>query len=716
MAFAFETWLATKSPLLEFKFQDASPGGNIANSGSASVTMGQGGISTYYTFQNGPYSGYKLFDDSVDTKYWLSSLGSTLNTGWYSTDTGWMSGLTTGTMVFVLNDIQNDDCIFGAKAGSSTTENYFDIRFPNITGNDNEIQITIRGSGGASDELIIYRGRVERPTTDYPLLIIITQDGTGIKVYMQGKECLLSDTADSITAGDGGLWWGDLSGNVDGWAIGGNPNFSAGPTWSTMTDEASADWAYVGVFSSVFTADEAYALWGRMITGEPSGGGTVFARNKYRRYYVSGQGRVAAAGTGIDSLKAAIMNGGSSAAYYLFWLLKLGGYWGDYGSKNRYGDFWEEETAADIPNTSTYGIVANPDGNVCFGNDLTSTTKGIGWYWADGKFTPIPSANVDAAASGQSCPAVVHPDGKLWMYGLNTASVNPIVYEWDFATKTMSHVTSTYLDSSGTRGNTNAAYHLSAFSPDGNWAAQGSSAASPFNTVSTSGLNLWEITTTTDPNDTWTHVIPGSGSNSSTYAVAFDSTSTYCFQAISSTPWVRTWVKSGSTWSEDTSIWNNATTLTDFDTAATCQGTSFCCIGNDVYWGTDQANVSRTSYQNLFHLRWNGSYFEEQTVPVWPHAQDTPQVGVPITSITATPDGLGIIVTTTNAGANDIPCILAYDRNASTGALTLRDSPYDFFGYSAGGGTVSTSEADLYDQNPRKPMLLSTQWPPTDAS
>jgi hypothetical protein len=235
---------------------------------------------------------------------------------------------------------------------------------------------------------------------------------------------------------------------------------------------------------------------------------------------------------------------------------------------------------------------------------------------------------------------------------------------------------------------------------------------------------LWKITTVSTDKDTLTWETPYSSADFSFntgYSCKFVTNASgdlFLFvgqYAPSSGSLIAVVYKySGGSWSKDLTIFNNGSNPSSFE-----QNTSgaiwIANYGNDVYIGPEGLPGS-TNYQSLYHLRWNGSYFAAQTDPEWPHATDAPPVAVQCLGIEVTPDGGSVIAIGSNAGANDIPNILAYDRDADTGALTLRDTTWDFWDKNDANPGLTYSpdgNGDWVNTNYRFPQARASR--PTDA-
>lgn len=710
---AFEDYLqAIATPVWEYKMQDAS--GPPADSGSYSLTLSSE-TEAFFTYQqtNSP----QFFHPKATTKYYVNQTAAG-DSGWYSTDTGWFSGAsTTGSLVFVYHSNSSNQTIWCLNHDSSVST--YTMRLYNSSAT--ALRFQIYGAGGSgTDEITITTARHNIPTnTEGALFVVITQDGTTCKMYVNGR-CINDDPEATITvtSGDGGMWLHTMNGNTDGMTIGGYATWSGGTYSGTILEEMGGRHWYHAYYSTVFTAAQIKEAYHYSIGGadDTVTQVTVTARNQYRHYWTN-QDRGTIPGTGIDTLQQVFITNGATANEYCYDLEKANSLWFNRTDDPYYGDDNFDSTMATALNTSWYGVAINSSGNLMLGNDLTSTYACLG-----AKFNGFNWETVtveDPLTTSGGAPSASPQWGRHWAYhpsadivlayhNQRTATYpdNPSIWQWNSGSDTWETKHYSFTGGSGCRGYVSAnSGNCAAFSSDGNWAAVVGSGTSPYNTITTASLNIWQLTQTTNPYDTWTWQTPGT--NTSLYGVYFGSSSHvgHLFALRSSpssaTIFVKCYYNNSGTWTEDNTLFNNNVQLSNWDSNAVQSG-AICVVGDDLYLGTGHPSTSRTSYQNLWHLRWNGSYYAEQSAPPYPHTDDTPQTGVAIQDIKVTPDGKGLIITTGNAGADDIPVILGYDRNTSTGALTLRDTPWDFWSYNdaSAGRTHTDSNTDYYSLSP----------------
>ena len=723
MAITFEDYLSGLAPVTELLFQDAS--GAVADSGSAAPTWVMSGTPNY---REGSYSGV-FNDDSVTTKYWMGLDGLTSNDGMHTLDLSWMNS-GAGSFVFVTDTWSTSNTIIAATglAGGIVT-NAFLFEQTGVT----TFKLTIFGAGGVGvDSVEITWTYSSQPAAGLPQIFCLQQpgDGTGPQLWMNGVK--LDRSVSTITTGDDDFWLDTIDQDCDGFAIGGYPIWTSGPTFSSLGDESAANLAYFGYFSRIFTAAELWTLnklvWGDNVVDEST---TRTGRNQMRRYW-SNQIDGGTAVPGLGKVGMLWAGGGSSAEKYHFELLNAGtDIWVDITEDQEILQIFPFAGNGDSQMGTTLGPSCLPtvNGSVIVGQDGNGGLTGFCMYWQNGGWrlgTMDPM--ITLLSSPQWHGGAEHPDadGLVAFSGnLNPGSVLwPQLFAWDGAGH-FDDVVSRF-DSHGCRPSTNN--HCLKFSPDGAWLAYGCGGNSPYTTVGDSPLNLWKITDTIASKDTFTWRNPYTSADLSfntAYGLHFVTNAagdlflmvgSYAASSATLNVVVYAYTPGTDTWAKDTSIFNNAVNCATFDTNVTGES-SIVSVGDDLYIG-QKAAPTATYYENLWHLRWDSilGYYDEQTKPVWPHEQDVPQVGVGISDMVISSDGQALIVATTNAGANDIPIFLVYDRDTTTGALTLRDSPYDFADQAAGGNLYNPgADGDWHSSNPVGLHIIETFPPTTDA-
>ena len=717
MALHFDTKLSTYTWGVDIRFQDAAA--TLTDAGGDSATWTEDGTILY---RDGSYSN-AFVDDSVDTRYWANTNGT--DDGWHSENFNF--NRSTGSILIVVSD-DGTGAYFGASGVSGGTSTYW-MKFENKAGVSplDQFSLTLYGAGGAGvDETSIVWEWHPLMATGMPQIIMLTQDGTGIRCFCNGIEMQVA----SSTVTDASMWLHTLHGNVDGLALAGVPVYTSGPVYDSLTDEITADWAFFGVTDTVLTpADHAEINNSRAGDGLLENALTVSGRNQYRRYWTN-QSRGTTPKTGLEGVGFVFLPSGSSGTKYHEILVNAGsGIFMNFADDTYIAEPYQFEGNGETEwSTIVTGVQLNPNGNVMFGGSKSSGTSypKVPMYWKDNHWNLATYDTMSGIYTPNWGLAVWHPDGDL-VAATGTRQTgqdptNPFLYKWDGA--------GDFSDETGRFDQTDIRASIVTekgvdFSPDGEWFAAACGGNSPYNTVTTAPIHLWRISTVSTDKDTFTWETPYTSADlafNGAYSCHFVTNSAgdlFLFVSqysptAASLQYVVYEYDGAGTWSKNNNIFNNAVAPTNF--SANTQGySSLVSIGDDIYFGGGA--VGTTTYQNLFHLRWNGTYFDEQTDPVWPHEQDAPQVAVPVFGMTATPDGAALIVSTSNAGAADIPCILAYDRNTTTGALTLRDTNWDFWDIEdAVSGSIYTprGNSSYVNQNHYAPQAFAS-WPPADA-
>ena len=708
------------NPDIAIKFQSSR---TLHDEGTAETKWAEQGTATY---QEGQASD-KFYDDSLVPKYWLDCTSSA--DSWVTTDVGWMSGSSTGTFFFTVSDIGfGDQFSINGFSGGSTTY-VLKLERPSISGTDNEMDLTILGAGGAgTDEISITFTNLPQVATGVPLFFALVQDGTGPKLYCNGIPMPVD--SETITSGDESMWLHTLSGNVDGMVINGFATWSGAGTFSSAADEPAQHWYNFYYFDGkAFTESEVQDfmryMWGD--NEQLDTALTVSGRNQFRRYW-DAQNRGSIPATGIESLAWVIVADGSTADLNHYELWRTGNRWFDVAEIDHITHVYDDglgDGGDSTWDTQMYGFAMHPDGNVMFGGASGSLTPQVRWYWKDGRWQYATADSLASGSTPQWSWAAWHPDGDLVVATgnqHNATPANPFLYRWDGAGDFED--VSSRMDQTGTRGYNSAFYHICDFSPDGEWMVVITSSNSPYTDIEDAPIHLYEITTTTTDKDTLTWETPYTSGD-----LAFNTPySAYLFEApngelhlfigqyapSSGTLMCVMYKYSGGSWSKDLTLFNNNANPGEFESNG-AGALAMACSGSDLYVGTLGA-PGTTYYRSFYHFRWNGSYWAFNSYPEYPHETDSPQVAVPVHDIAITPDGEGVIVTTSNTGADDIPVILCYDRDTSNGTLTLRDSTWDFWpDDDSNPGRVYTQDSPTkyYAQNPRRIHMGTSM--PTDA-
>jgi len=679
----------------DIRFQDASSPLTDAGSQSMSWTVIGTPIYRDTTFSD------IWSDDSTYTTYDALTNGS--NEGWYSTDVSWLTGKTTGSFVFSISRFNTSDTVFcfNGLAGGITS-NVMRV-WINAT---EEITVQIYGSGGAgTDEITQVWDNRGALTGDEPSIFVMTQDGTGIKLYCNG--ILLDLKSETVSTGDEGLWLSDIASGVDGVSLSGYVVWTSGPAFSSLSGDMDTNWQTFGYTDTVLTGAQQQDLWMSRFGDRVKGvANTTSGRNKFRKYWTN-QDRGLAESDGIAGAAWVFnsMLGTAHRSHAQLWNSGDGGVgrWVSCTSENYFTELYPEANYGEDNWTyNLQGVSLNPAGNVICGggSGFSGWEPAIKYYWKDYGWHEATADSLQGVGETLT-PSIRggtwHPDGDLWAGQGNrnsdgaTAADQPFLYKWDGAGN-FEDVRSR-MDNTGTRASSD--FHVVHFSPDGNWLVTGSASSSPYNSVSTSPVNLWKITTTTTDKDTFTWRTPYTSADlafNTCYSTHFVTNSdgdlflmcgqyaptsgTVCVVTYKYTP-------GSDTWSKDLTIFNNGSNPTGFNTNTT-GASHILSVGDDLYIGHRQGN-SVTPYQNIWHLRWNGSYYAEQTNPTWPYSTLGTPVQKALHGFDITSDGKTVLVTTANPSPETIPYILAYDRDTTSGALTLRSSPYDFLAEADGG-------------------------------
>jgi hypothetical protein len=430
---------------------------------------------------------------------------------------------------------------------------------------------------------------------------------------------------------------------------------------------------------------------------------TVTGRNKYRRYW-DAQNRGAATPTGLASLDSILMGGGSSADYWQANLRVVGtdrmlsltddGNWTEYYGENTRVQY----------NTIAYWIRMSPDGKWMGLADSTTTgsVSSMGmqvWhrgYWAGAHdFFDDPAASVGVRATAWAMDSD---------YVINTNSTrSPTMWKWDDVSERWRAGTDAQtFEDLPTRFGQSSSYDGAAF---GQGAATKNYVAinTTYVASTTSGHWIYELNRSTNQLETVTYTTRAIYGGHCCHVAPVREHIFFGFQSTGSTPtdtgnsqlycYKRTGAK---TWESDATLLNNGVAHPDQSTDSTTPK-QILAVGDDLYVALTRG-INTTP--NLLHFRWNGTYYAAQSSVPW---LGTGSYSRSANSIAVTSDGELLLLGCDNAGqtAGD-PCILAYSRNTSTGALTLLDTPHPFRatdGAAGDGYVVDSSDADYIAQN-----------------
>ena len=225
MALFFDTELDTITWGVDIRFQDSvAP---LTDAGADVATWTDDGTILY---RDGSYTN-AFVDDSVDTRYWANT--NLTDDGWHSEDFNFNRA--TGSIVIVVSD-DGTGTYFGASSFAGGTSTYW-MKFENQTSGGSPLDrfaLTLYGAGGAGvDEYTAVWEWHPLMAVGMPQIIMLTQDGTGIKCYANGIQMTLV----SSTITDASMWLSTLHGNVDGLALAGVPVYTTGPVYYSLTDD-----------------------------------------------------------------------------------------------------------------------------------------------------------------------------------------------------------------------------------------------------------------------------------------------------------------------------------------------------------------------------------------------------------------------------------------------------------------------------------------------
>ena len=709
----YQEWIAANfTPILEYKCDDAVSATAIADTGSAGIDLDEYGSPTYraVTSYNYEADGYGV--DVVTT-----------NTGWYKYDyagggSNPFAGQDSGTFIFILHEPPTSNGIFfeivGGGYNSRTSNTSFCFR------NDGgEFAIECYSAGTEVFDMTVHTGDslLSRPTLNSQMIVIVKDSANAMpKIWINGSYKNYEAIWDNTNAANfDPTWWvGDVAAVGDEIiAIGGTPtSVDSGSTVNSWNEDGTnMVMEYMAYLDEAMTYDQVHSLYERYW-----GGGTISeattrtGRNPQRRYWQD-QIDGGSLPSGAEQIDDMMVFSGSSINYWHYNYKYLGdNTFIDRANWNDWGEFIDSGVASAMQTSSGFYLNISPDNNWIGFNDNSngssaSSSVNAVWhpygYWMDARYLHHDMTDGVGQMSGLCNEA--GDFRPLWDNGNNATGS----YYWDEVRRQWVYqdAATTWASGGNTRGIISFSVQHQSWGKTNNpnrYAIGTNFVASTTDgqiiaTYNPSTKQLTEDTKAAGSpiyggyaafvSDERDHVFFSYSSTTATPATGASSSQIFCWK-----------LNGSSEWELDATLWNNGSAHSD-QTSTSSTITSFLEIGDDLYCGMIRASGS---YKNILHLRWNGSYYEEQSsVSILGDGSYYRSVN----RISATPDGTFVVVCCSNAGsASNHPSMLAYSRDPSTGALTALDtlgSPNEFVFYNTNSPTNTGWVIDDADNNYR---------------